>query len=69
MWNEIKEQSKLELFHALFMTKVVAADENETPSSLDDITPDSMFKEESPSEGILNRWKCIFNIFRDNELI
>lgn len=69
MWNEIKEKSKLELYHVLFMTKVVAADESETPSSLDDITPDSMFKEESPSKGILNRWKCILDLFKDNNLI
>ena len=69
MWNEIKEKSKLELYHALFMVKVVAADENETPSSLDDFTPDCFIKEESPSKGILNRWMCILDVFRDNDLI
>ncbi|XP_055309442.1 uncharacterized protein LOC129573174 [Sitodiplosis mosellana] len=69
MWNEIKEKSKLELYHSLFMIKVVAVDESETPLSLDDVTPDTFLTDESPSKAILNRWKCILAIFKDNGLI
>lgn len=69
MWKEIKEKSKLELSHALFMVKVVAADESETPSSLDEVTPDTFFKDQSPSKAILNRWKCILDIYKNHELI
>lgn len=69
MWKEIKEKSKLELFHSLFMVKVVAADESETPSSLDEITPETFCKEDAPSKAILNRWKCILAIYKENELI
>lgn len=69
MWKEIKDKAKLELLHSLFMVKVVTADERSTPSSLDEVTPETFFSGESPSEAILNRWECILSVCNDNELI
>lgn len=50
------------------MTKICKADESET-SSIDEITPETFFKQKKPSDAILSRWKCIIDLFERNELL
>lgn len=68
MWDEIQEKAKIELLHALFMAKIVTADDNSAPS-LDEVTPESFFREEAPSDALLKRWRCIFHVCENNGLI
>lgn len=67
MWNEIKVKAKIELLHSLHMVKVVMADESTMPSSLDEVTQDTFCN--APTEAVLNRWKCILDVCKDNKLI
>lgn len=68
MWEEIKGKAKLELLHSLFMVKIVAADESSTPSSLDEVTPETFYSKKSLSNAVLNQWKTILSICEENQL-
>lgn len=64
----MKENAKVELLHILFMLKICNADEKKTPS-MDEISDETFLKSEKPSDAILNRWKCIIDLFKQNEFI
>lgn len=69
MWNEIQSKAKFELLHSLFMVKIVVADESSAPPSLDEVSPETFFSGEQPSTAVLNRWKCILDVCKDNKFI
>lgn len=60
--------AKTELLHVIFMTKISRADETES-LNIDDITPETFFKQKKPSDSILSRWKCIIDLFERNEFL
>lgn len=64
MWTEISKMAKIELLHVMFMIKIVTA-----PPLLDDVSDETFFSNEKPSDTVLHRWKCILDICRDNDLI
>lgn len=68
MWNEIKDKAKIELMHILFMAKLCKSDETSIPQS-DEITPETFSKVEKPSLSVLQRWKCIIDLFDKNGFI
>lgn len=68
MWIKIQDKAKNELLHAIFMIKVVFADEKDIPS-LDEVSPDTFFTEEIPSILILNRWKLVIDLYKENDFI
>lgn len=69
MWTEIQSKAKFELLHSLYMVKIVAADESLAPPSLDEVTPDMFFNQAKPTNAILNRWRCILNVCKENKFI
>lgn len=68
IWHEIQVKAKLELLHILFVAKISLANRTTEPS-IDEISLNTIFNEQSPSEAVLRRWKFLIDIFAENGLI
>lgn len=69
MWNEIQTKAKYVLLQSIFMAKIAMADESSTTTSLDEVTADTFISEGPPSNTVLQRWECIFDIYDSNGFI
>lgn len=65
MWAEIQKTAKMETLHVLFMSKLALSDYSAV-SEIDEISPDTFFNDEPPSDAVLNRWKLIIDMFVEN---
>lgn len=69
MWNEIKDKSKIEILHIFFLSKLCMVETSETPPLLDAVNSETFFKNEPPSDAVLQRWKLIIDLFQENGFI
>lgn len=68
MWNEIRTIGKMELLRILFVIKLVFIERDSVPS-LEKISPETFFKEDTPNKIALSRWKFIIESMIENEII
>lgn len=68
MWNEIKRtaRSPPTFLFILYIVKINFL-KSDAPSSYDDIPIDMFLKGGKPSEGTLNRWKLIIDLFNEHD--
>lgn len=52
----------------MFMVKIVVAEESEAPS-LDEVSDETFFSKGKPSNAILDRWRCILEVCKENDFI
>lgn len=62
MWCEIKDKTKLHALRILLKTKTLMTDS-------DNFTDGAEIKKQLPADNILVRWRCIIDLFVENEFI
>lgn len=67
MWNEIKDKARSHLVRVLFNIKALTASFDDS-EELDEQSIERII-EQPPSDTILFRWRCIIDLFVENEFI
>lgn len=68
VWAEIRSKAKNELFHILFITTLLFKDEAEA-TPVDEYTAETMSPPGESPEIVLERWKLILDLYRDNKFL